>query len=66
MQELKNVIDKLLYGTMFSIKSLYYDWYKKGIVLVISRIDRKYYLNFLIKENTTYQELIEKIRNKLK
>lgn len=66
MQELKNVIDKILYGTMFSIQSLYYDWYKKGIVLVISRVDIKYYLNFLIKENTTYQELIEDIKKKIK
>lgn len=66
MQELKNVIDKLLYGTMFSIQSLYRDQYKKGIVLVISRVDKKYYLNFLIKENTTYQELIEDIKRKIK
>ena len=66
MQELKNVIDEVLYGTMFSIKSLYYDWYKKGIILVISRVDKTYYLNFLIKENTTYQELIEDIKRKIK
>lgn len=66
MQKLKNVLDKVLYGTMFGIQSLYYDWYKKGIVLVINRVDRKYYLNFLIKENTTYQELIEDIENKIK
>lgn len=65
MQKIKNIIDETLYGTMFSIQSLYYDWYKKGIVLTIQKVDKICYYSCLITKDTTNKELIEWLEKKV-
>lgn len=57
LQQIKNIIDEVLKGTLFTIHNLYWSNFKGGYFLEISKIHLKCYNSTVFKPGTTIKDI---------